>query len=331
MKNWISKRYSGQAIAIIMVMLVVATIIGFSVYSRMQVNRQVQVDTKESTRALTQADTILSVFTTNDLATVQALLSHYSSQECFSTEEGCIYSGFSKIEELFSVFGLEYMVPLLRVKDWCSGEADSTLEETSGINLSLSYATAQDAIAYSVGDVFALNTRNISGALTDCKVTLELTGGEASFAEAFTTKKVYMDQLTGEVSPYQLEDMQLGCIGDCWTTEVLQPESSVFYALDDATSDPLDREIIVNMGETRGVYPLYEYRILPLKGIINIAIANTTPECGNYFDNYKIVSSVTCGDNTRTKMVIIPSPNNSGYSPLFDYTIYNATGVLEPD
>jgi hypothetical protein len=324
MKNWKSKRYSGQAIAIIMVLLVVATIIGFSVYSRMQINRELQVDTKESTRAESQADTLLEVFTTSNISLVQnGILDNLISQSCFDTEEGCEYIGYDAVIELFNTFGLEYSEIIGKIDDWCSGEEGTTLEETSQLSVTVSYAGADDAKDYSVGEVFAMNTKGLQGSLTGCAVTLRFASGE-SFNEAFTTKKVYMDQAKGEVSPYELNHMELYCIDNA-CDNILAPTSSA----EPMTNNQLTFDMAeLNSGDSN---PLYEVRILPLNGTIAVAVVSASPECGNNFRNFKIVSDVTCGGNTIVKQVIIPSPNNSGYSPLFDYTIYNATGTLQPE
>ena len=69
------KKYSGQAIAIIMIVLVVATVIGASLYSRMLRNSAEITDTRESQRALEQADSILDSFISSDLRLVQGVLS----------------------------------------------------------------------------------------------------------------------------------------------------------------------------------------------------------------------------------------------------------------
>ena len=47
--------------------------------------------------------------------------------------------------------------------------------------------------------------------------------------------------------------------------------------------------------------------------------------------NYKVNAKVNCKGDYREKEVIIPNVNNLGYPSLFDYTIYNATGVLKPN
>ena len=75
------KKYSGQAIAIIMVVLVVAAVIGASLYSRMIRNKGEVVDTRESQKALEQAGNVLDAFITLDLPSLQKLLSDQLSAD----------------------------------------------------------------------------------------------------------------------------------------------------------------------------------------------------------------------------------------------------------
>ena len=80
------KKYSGQAIAIIMVVLVVAAVIGASLYSRIVRNKGEVVYTMESQKALEQAGNVLDAFTTLDLPSLQNLL----SEKLSSDEDGII-------------------------------------------------------------------------------------------------------------------------------------------------------------------------------------------------------------------------------------------------
>ena len=68
------KKYSGQAIAIIMIVLVVAVVIGGSLYSRVVRNKGEVVDTIDSQKALEQAGNVLDAFVAIDLSSLQNLI-----------------------------------------------------------------------------------------------------------------------------------------------------------------------------------------------------------------------------------------------------------------
>jgi len=314
MRSWIKEKYSGQAIAIIMVLLVVATIIGFSIYSRMESNREVQVETKESTMALSQADTLLRVFTSSDLATVQEAMNKSLVEDCLDEEEGCVFNGIEEITEALILLSLEYEEIYDNVDNWCE-DPESPVNATSNIKLTMTKASSEDFVTYTVGDVFALNTKDLT--FTEpCSVELFVEGLEASEDEVFTVKEVFMDT-SGNVKPYSNDpdDMLLYSIGPA---PEVAPTGSVEmnYPIDGANITAL-------MSKASGSYKLYEYRLIPLKGNVEIAIDSISAGCAGAFTNYKIVATVTCNNEERSKKVIIPSANNSGYEALFDYTIYN--------
>ena len=75
MKN--KEKYSGQAIAIIMVVLVVASVIGAALYSRVITSKQISIETTDGKKALEQADSILDIFISSDLQAVQNALRGY--------------------------------------------------------------------------------------------------------------------------------------------------------------------------------------------------------------------------------------------------------------
>jgi hypothetical protein len=125
----------------------------------------------------------------------------------------------------------------------------------------------------------------------------------------------------GSVHPYALDDMKLYCLNtsgsdDCGDGSVA-PTDSIERILGNGGIITLDLK----------TSNLYEFRILPLKEKIKIGLKD---QCNNLLSNYLIKSTVTCTGQERTMQVVIPNAANMGYSPLFDYTIYNSSGTLTP-
>jgi len=141
----------------------------------------------------------------------------------------------------------------------------------------------------------------------------------------FSTKYVYMDKSTGDVTPYKLTDMELYCVkntGDVATCG----EGSV--APTESLTGKLASGGTIQANPT--IANLYEFRILPLKEKLGVSVVPNS-FCGDAFSNFVVRAKVTCKGDTREKQVVIPSVNNMGYSALFDYTIYNANGTLNPN
>ncbi len=303
------KKYSGQAIAIIMVVLVVAAVIGASLYSRMIRNKGEVVDTRESQKALEQAGNVLDAFTTSDLPSLQNLLSRKLSED----DDGkIVLDNIGAIGAFLQELGGDQMtLGLLGF-----GESGSCSEPV----VTITYAQASDGIEYGVGDVMAINVDGVSIPL-GCVATLTFyTAGSGD--HLFTTKYVYMEN-DGNVRPYALEHMKLYCLnssGSYCGDGSVAPTDSIEGTLASGGS------ITLNFGDHPN---LYEFRILPLKEKVKIGLQGNAA-CNHLLDNYSIKSTVICTGQERTMQVVIPNAMNMGYPSLFDYTIYNSQGTLTP-
>jgi hypothetical protein len=302
------KKYSGQAIAIIMVVLVVAAVIGASLYSRMIRNKGEVVDTRESQKALEQAGNVLDAFTTSDLPSLQNLL----SQKLSGDDDGeIVLSDIGTIEAFLQELNGDRMsLGLLGF-----GESGSCSEPV----VTITYAQASDGIEYGVGDVMAVNVDGVD-IPEGCVATLTFyTAGSGD--HLFTTKYVYMDD-NRDVQPYKLEDMKLYCLNSTGSNcgdESVAPPDSIEGTLASGGN------ITLNVDQPN----LYEFRILPLKEKVKIGLQGNAA-CNHLLDNYSIKSTVTCTGQERTMQVVIPNAMNMGYPSLFDYTIYNSSGTLTP-
>lgn len=315
------KKYSGQAIAIIMIVLVVATVVGASLYSRMIRNTGEIVDTRESQRALEQADSILDVFVSADLPMVQGLMS-----SALATNNPTKFNTISDLEAFLNNgdgvndIDITILEEVGTITGWCEPP-----EKGSSLEVTVSYGDQNSVIEYNVGDVIAINTSNIDvttipGCLVDMYFTPRGNGDSL-----FSTKYVYMDKGTGDVTPYKLTDMELYCVkntGDVATCG----EGSV--APTESLTGKLASGGTIQANPT--IANLYEFRILPLKEKLGVSVVPNS-FCGDAFSNFVVRAKVTCKGDTREKQVVIPSVNNMGYSALFDYTIYNANGTLNPN
>lgn len=304
------RKYSGQAIAIIMIVLVVTAVIGASLYSRMVRNKGEVVDTRESQKALEQAGNVLDAFTTLDLRSLQSFL----SEQLILNDGQVVLGSVPDLENFFNKGGLLDTLDLNLLN---LGEGGSCSEPV----VTITYAQPTDGIEYGVGDAMAINIGGVTIPLGCQAEIFFYTAGSGD--HLFSTKYVYMDN-DGNVQPYELDDMELYCLNssgssDCGD-ESVAPTSSIKQKLVSGGSIILDFASHPN---------LYEFRILPLKEKIKIGF-NGNDQCGHVLDNYLIKSTVSCTGQERTMQVVIPSVMNMGYSALFDYTIYNSSGALTP-
>lgn len=299
----IMKKYSGQAIAIIMVILVVAAVIGASLYSRMIRNKGEVIDTRESSKALEQSGNILDAFITTDIRTLQDGLYEklHNAGGKITIEATSLDDLTTKIEEYFGEIGLEL--------------EELTMDAScSNYKMSFEFAPPSEGPEYNVGDVMAINLSSVPTVPSGCEVELNFPSGDNKI---FTVKEVYSDGGVG-YKPYELADMKVYCTNNCTG---MSPTTS-FETWD---TKPILTYNMYNFKQNG----LTELRVIPLKGTIEIGVSSEN--CGNIFDQFLIKATSICSGQERTMQVIIPSATNFGYDPMFDYTIYNSNGALAPE
>lgn len=308
------KKYSGQAIAIIMVILVVAAVIGASLYSRMIRNKGEVIDTRESSKALEQSGNLLDTFITSDTRELQSalytkLIGVVGNKVVIESNDGDLEALKNAIDSNFGfIEGLD-VTQLVDMDASCSS-----------YSLSFEFATASDGIEYEVGQVMAINVSEVT-VPASCQARLQFNRAGGSVDHLFTIKKVFRDKGTGNVEPYELDDMLLYCLPsgvNCANTTV-QPVGSISETLSEGGT------IDIPMTTAK----LHEVRVIPLKNKIRIGIEEIGT-CNKIFENYLIKATSVCSGQERTMQVVIPSVTNYGYSPIFDYTIYNSNGGLNP-
>lgn len=298
------KKYSGQAIAIIMVVLVVAAVIGASLYSRMIRNKGEVVDTRESQMALELSGNVLDAFITSDIPLLQG---HLAGELKGADLNRIDLINYGEIES--------FLTPVNAVS---LDEVTQNYTSCSEPTVSITYAGEQDGIVYGVGQVMAIHIEPDNPPPGECVATLNVSGASGG-SQLFTVKIVYMNPISKDVEPYELNDMLLYCINQpC--TDIVSPEASIADNFDNTGTLSYDFDSLTN---------IYEIRVLPLKGDIKIAV-DGNEYCGDYLNNYLVTASATCTNQERTMEVVIPNAVNIGYPALFDYTIYNANGTLTP-
>lgn len=313
------RKYSGQAIAIIMVVLVVATVIGASLFSRVVKNREALVETRESSRALEQADSILDFFISADLEALEKEI----DLELNNVEDATEIVEATTVSQIVGFFP-SISDDIISADDWCDGQ--EAVQDS--LKIKIQYADEGDPVSIKVGDVFAFKPGKLSSALPEPTCTLTYTFYKIQNTDSvFTTKAVYISDSTSDIRPYEIDDMKVYCFdsdnnGAC-SGDIVSPDSSLTGTLSEGGVVSFELKTPPYDG-----YSYYEVRLIPLSGDMK---ASKTIVCGDLqLNDYKINAQVNCNGDYREKQVILPNVKTLGYLPLFDYTIYNADGTLKP-
>lgn len=300
--------YSGQAIAIVMVILVVASVLGVSLYSRTLKGNQSVVDKQDSDASLEQVDIILDLI---------------ASEASFETLSGLVEEADTLPIEYkdLNTFATDANIDpsILTTVPWCEESAEGT--SASSLKIALGITDPSEKIDVTEGNDRTFNFEGTS-IDTGCQLPVTVNLGGSSQA-VFAVKRIYMNS-SGEVKDYAEEDMKAYCVsenGTC-TDGSVEPIDSLEQI---GTGDTINIEI-----EDVGSYDLAEVKIITLKGIISTSFGEPTCSIEDLNLSYiKINVGVNCSGSYREKQMVFPSMRNLGYSTIFDYTIYN-NGVLRP-
>ncbi len=311
--------YSGQAIAIVMVILVVATVLGASLYSRTLKNKDAAINTKDSMLAVEQADSLLDLFVRAD---------YQFLQDMYATIQQDGEKTFDDLGQL-RTFLSDYNIDtgLLDKEDaWCDDGSTG-----SSIKLTISEADPADFVDVRVGSSRVFNLAE-SGlvATAPCGVTLTFEARDNA-PTIFVVKEIYGDGT--HIEEYvndgaSVDDMIAYCFepdgSACSDISGFAAPAGSFQALS------AGRTLGIDFAKTRNGYPLAQIRIIPLNLTLGVSHTPTGTCTGNEFSYMKVNAAVNCYGSFREKQIMIPGADSLGYSSLFDYTIYNI-GTLRPN
>jgi hypothetical protein len=296
--------FKAQALAIVMVVLVVASIIGVSLFSRVSKDKDASINEQDSAISSSLVDAVLDFFVGADIAAIEAAIG----------EEEVI--GVTDVEDLSEVItflqnnDIAENIALISEGEWCTGESKTSL--------SISYEDEEDFIEVQPGSVRAYN---LEGATFDppaaaCPLTVRMRPVED--VSIFVVKKVMNDgtDITEEMSNY--------CIG---SEDACENVADVEYENEEGSftivGESLTFELMSEMANN-----VVEIRILPIKGVL--AISTEVGECiSKQLKSIKITAEANCNNSYRGKQMFTPGSGNLGYSTLFDYGIYDM-GLFQP-
>ena len=315
--------YSGQAIAIVMVILVVATVLGASLYSRTLKNREAAINTKDSMMAVEQADSLLDLFVRAEFQFLQELSTQVQNNGAIE------YDRLSQIQDFLRDKNVDTTI-ITSINDWCEYNAESN--PSSNIKLTIAEAEPTDYVDVRVGSTRVFNLKDNTYGTNPCNIVLRFEARDNA-PTLFAIKEIYGNS-NDEIAEY----MNDGGLNDdikayCFTpnSSSCQPTDLTGIAAPDTSFLDLEsgNTLTINLNKSRTGFPLYQIRVIPLN--LTLGISHSFPvDCSERkFTYMKVNAAVNCYGSFREKQIMVPGMDSLGYSSIFDYTIYNI-GTLRP-
>ncbi|MCD4811641.1 hypothetical protein K8R14_03495 [bacterium] len=306
------KYYKGQALAIVMVVLVVASIIGVSLFSRISKDKESAINQQDSALAEEQSDGILDIFVGADVIALETK----------------IREGVGPFESISSSEFASFITDIGGDPDALPDEDVGCQEESSSILVTVGQSDDDDFVEVQHGSV---RVYSLDGAtvVAPCLLTWRFRPVDESVA--FLVAYIMND---GSVVTQSEEHYCVTSDGSaCTTIENVEYLSSFLNTGDMASVGVMDAD---------GAYPrtidlvarfaadVIEIRVIPIAGTLAVADSLNDVTCiDREFRSIKVRSEVNCNGSYRGKEMLLPGSGNLGYSPLFDYAIYD-NGLFQP-
>ncbi|MCD4756225.1 hypothetical protein K8R20_01245 [bacterium] len=306
------KYYKAQALAIVMVVLVVASIIGVSLFSRMSKDSQSAINQQDSALAEEQSDGILDIFVGSDVEILEAK----------------IREGVGPFENISDSEFSTFISDIGGDPDALPDENVGCLEDSSSIKVTIGQSDEGDFVEIQQGSVRVYNLTDAT-IVAPCVLTWRFR--PVSDSSAFLVEYIMND---GSVVTQSEEHYCITSDGAaCNTIDNVEYLSSFLNTGDMASVGAMDGEGAYARSidlVVRFAADVKEIRVIPIAGTLSVADTLSDLSCiDKEFRSIKIRSEVNCNGSYRGKQMFLPGSGNLGYSPLFDYAIYD-NGLFQP-
>lgn len=306
-------KYKGQALAVIMIVLVVASILGLSIYSRTIRDTKRIAFEKSSAESFEISESIIEALKGVKVSQIESVCadSRFGNQEVRSSA-GCKVLGIRDVNEFISKLGISLNIENIGK---CSNSS-STVEIIARI------ATDQDEIEIGQGQARALVFKGQTPTTSSCNLNLVFDPKGLNTAGIGLMKK-YVTADAGLLKTYKSYNQS-----DLTQYCVYKPGSSC--ASDNnllGTWPPLlaGDSLVVSLSPS-DIYKMEEVRITSFNGTVGVKASVNPPQCVKDWEMVKIIINANCSGASRGIEILFPQ--NEWSLPIFDYAIYNGQGSL---
>ena len=320
------KKYKAQVLAIVIVVLFIATIIGISLQNRRNTSISSTIASRASIEADEVIDGILNKLTTTDLSRVLEL---FRDKEKLEEDRS---AGKTEITDFLSNLGIE--------NPFDNNESCSL--DIEGNKYVLSLSTSNNDVAYeiSAGQSWVLPINNGFDQNSSCKLDLRIQ--EIDSSAGFRILKTYAQydengQFLGYKS-YDYNDSQSYCLADVGGSDCRNGSLLPNTGFNWTKYSNQENLIFPLMGanaiiEKDGVkYQLDDINVKAVNGRIGILysmVDDDGNDCSAGYGIRRIVLEAYCNGTYSGKEVMIPE--RDWYDSIFDYTLFNGSGSLGAD
>lgn len=314
------KVYKAQALAIVMIVLVISAILGMAMLSRTLKDTQQLASEKSSAEALEFSDSLLDTLKGTSVATLESVCENVNYGEGLRSSEGCSVKGVNSVKEFLDSAGVDSNA--INVFDKCSND-------NSQVELSAKLAGPEDSLEIPSDGIRSIVVRGQTPA-AGCSVTFRVEPRGSSFGTVMVSQvyaRNYTNGVPAQYKPYDYTDINQYCIH-------LTGRSCADNTDGDGAWIPIESgaPITVSLANktSGGVsYPIDEVRLRAIGGTVAVSTSVSPASCIQNWEMVKITAGANCTGAYRAKEIQIPQQESA--ISLFDYVLFNGEGVLGPE
>lgn len=311
-----AKRYSAQALAIVMIVLVISIVLGMAMLSRVLKDSARTVDEKSSSEALELSDSVFDAVRGTSISELKTVCSQAEYGATDLTDGGeCKASGVTQVQSFLQDLGVG--------SDATVG-LENCQDASSNVEIKTSVADPEDDYEIRPDTVRSFVLKGQTPNPLACGLVLTVEPRGSSVAALTVTKiygRNYVNGLPGELKPYSYTDTTAYCIynggSDCSANPNFQNSWTPV-----ASGTSLQFSVAPSGG-----YNVDEIRVRAVNSTVSIKSATTTPGCIKDWEMIKMEVGANCTGSYRAKELQV-SPNDWAL-PIFDYVLYNGNGILQ--
>lgn len=313
----VKRGYEAQALAIIMIVLVISIVIGMAMFSRVLRDSQRVVSEKSSAEALETADSVLDRLKGVSVTTLKQTCSNAVYGGGLSSTVDCKAKGVTAVNNFLSDLGV-------------GGDISASLNNCSSENLevTVSLSDANDELEMPADSVRAFVLRGALPSPAACNLNMSFRSLGDNVAGVQISQiwgRTYSGGIPTDFETYGIDDVIQYCVHnqgvdcasnanflDSWTP--ILGGSNVSVSLNRVLVAPLTYKY------------LDEVRVRAVGGSVAMKYSLSSSNCIPNTEMVKITASANCTNASRAKEVQIPQQDWA--SSIFDYVIFNGKGSL---
>jgi len=288
------KTYSGQALAIIMIVLVVSSIIGFSVFNRSLRDKKSAIQERDSGEAYEVVDILLD--TMLQYSSEEWMDGRIAFKETYETN-GATFN----LQNLLALYNPDFDIDSLNM---CKVE-----EGSNKYTLKLDFGNADTMYQVEPGQSFTFLVPAGQAPGPSCEITVNFVTSNLPDNTGFMLNKIFRtpDYTSEQIAVYKYTDADTFCLSTC----------SNFTKNPSIPTSPSSFTIPMPSGIDRA-------QIIAINNPIQFQFS--TNNCGDMFRTLVLRTSATCNGVYRAKEIIVPV--HRAHFSIFNYVLFNGNGPM---